>query len=280
MHHSAGFSCTHFQVVLPVYNESRRIRKTLDHLAKHCSNILVIDNFSTDGTPDLIAKSYSNIKIVKLANCGTTETPQWWHSASAYFTCPYIFFASCSEHAPTRLLELLDSVAAHSLIDLLEIRRKSFTGNLCSDSLYCEPISIFQRNLKPSTVIRLVRWNAINSEIIFPHSTFRNQVNCSRCLIDSSHPDLVLYHFRDPPSFQSVSKNTFYALSYAKAKFQFNPIHAIIDSFLRCILDTARILRSVLTLGFNRTVGIEYALRLLMHFQVAYFSLVCFLKLR
>jgi hypothetical protein len=85
-----------FQVVLPVCNESARVRFALDYICSFCSNVLVIDNFSMDDTVGIIREHFSSVTVVQIQNTGTTETPDWWRKATRYFNSPFVYFASCS----------------------------------------------------------------------------------------------------------------------------------------------------------------------------------------
>jgi len=43
-------------IAIPVYNEQRYVRRVLTRVLEHASDVLVIDDGSTDHTPDLVAK--------------------------------------------------------------------------------------------------------------------------------------------------------------------------------------------------------------------------------
>jgi glycosyltransferase involved in cell wall biosynthesis len=51
-------------VALPVYNEARHVDRVLDEVRRYSSEILVIDDGSTDGTAELLARR-SDIRVVR-----------------------------------------------------------------------------------------------------------------------------------------------------------------------------------------------------------------------
>lgn len=49
---------------LPVYNEEKYVSGVLDEVARYSSNVLVVDDGSTDGTPEILA-SRSDVQVVR-----------------------------------------------------------------------------------------------------------------------------------------------------------------------------------------------------------------------
>ena len=51
-------------IILCTYNEANHIEKTITELEKHVPNLelVIVDDFSTDGTIDIIKKLNQNIK--------------------------------------------------------------------------------------------------------------------------------------------------------------------------------------------------------------------------
>src|SRR5262249_35915441 len=55
-----------FLTALPVYNEREHVNAVLSEVRKHCREILVVDDGSTDGTSDLLARQ-DDLHIVRHA---------------------------------------------------------------------------------------------------------------------------------------------------------------------------------------------------------------------
>ena len=51
-------------VALPVYNEVAFVDQILDEVARHASHVLVVDDGSSDGTADVLAKR-SDVKVIR-----------------------------------------------------------------------------------------------------------------------------------------------------------------------------------------------------------------------
>jgi GT2 family glycosyltransferase len=56
-------------VIIVVWNAMRYVLECLDSLQKYCGSVcaevIIVDNASTDGTPDLVAKRYPNFKLIR-----------------------------------------------------------------------------------------------------------------------------------------------------------------------------------------------------------------------
>lgn len=55
---------------IPVYNEAKYVRDVLAEVRKYCSDILVVNDGSTDGTADLLAREQSIFRIDHAVNGG------------------------------------------------------------------------------------------------------------------------------------------------------------------------------------------------------------------
>jgi glycosyltransferase involved in cell wall biosynthesis len=263
-----------FQIILPVFNEKARIAITLSHLWTYCSRITVIDNKSTDDTIEIVNVHFPETKIVTILNSGTTETGKWWLDAVSHFETDYILFASCSELIPGRLLDVFAGIARSGSVDIVDVPRTSITGNQSTNYLYFKPSSIFSKNIQLPLTSRFLRWKAIDPAKIAPHDSFRSQDQCVRFVLDTKDPDLILHHYRLMPSKATFRKHLLYAKEYSKHKCKSNFFYALKDSFLRILLDSSRIIRSIVDKKFNRVLAIEYSLRIAMHLQVVFFSLL------
>jgi glycosyltransferase involved in cell wall biosynthesis len=58
-------------VVIVVWNAQRYVMECLDSLKKYCGSVctevIVVDNASTDGTPELVAERYPEFKLIRNA---------------------------------------------------------------------------------------------------------------------------------------------------------------------------------------------------------------------
>ena len=269
-----------FQVILPVFNESHRVRASLDFYSRHCSSVLVIDNMSSDGTAEIVRESFPCVGLIQVRNAGTIETPLWWSSVMGHFSEDYVLLASCSESVPLPLLTLFDSLCAIQAADLFQVERSSCTSGVSTDDLYCSAGSLFSFANKLPTVVRVLKWRSIVPTLIYPHDSFRSQVHCSKISVLSTSEEYRILHLRPSPSFRSAEKLIAYSRQYAFYRLKLNPLAALLDSSARVLLDTLRIARSLLLVRCSRTLLAEYFLRLFMHLSVVYNTLLFFHRSR
>ena len=59
-----------FLTALPVFNEARHVTAVLDEVAKYATDVLVVDDGSTDGTRELLAKRYDVDVVLHAENRG------------------------------------------------------------------------------------------------------------------------------------------------------------------------------------------------------------------
>ena len=266
---------SNIQIVLATYNEEHRIRSVLDHLCRHCSHVLVIDNCSSDKTTEIIYSRFPSVKLRTLQNTGTSETPEWWVEARYSFELDYVVFASCSEHLPLELLQLYNFYATQRLVQYIHVPRCSFTNRESLDDLYVRPASLFSRQASLPFVCRCVAVDAIDPELISPHDAFKSQTRGHHIYIQDYSGCYNISHMRPYPSSDLFNKHIAYAKNYAKSKFNGRPFNALLDTILRIILDTLRLARSII---IRRTihpiVKIEYYARVLMHLYVFLFSIL------
>ena len=270
-----------YQLILPVFNESSRIVKILQHYYSYCRNITIIDNLSTDNTVNLIMSNFPGVRIISIPNHGTIETPQWWLDAAPYFSQEFVLFGSCSEFISQDLLNIYNCIAELRNVDICFTTRRTITGGYCTDPLYCKASSFLSLRTILPQVARLVRWRSIKPHLIKPHDTFRSQAHCRVLSISPSSRELCILHIRPMPVFQPLNRKLkMYARQQALYSKSKNPLFAISDFFLRSILDTFRVFRSILFRQYNIAIGIEFYQRIFMHLLVVYYSIIHISSLR
>ena len=266
---------SNIQVVLTTYNEELRVHSVLDHLCRHCSNILVIDNLSTDKTVEILSSCYPSVNVRTLKNNGTSETAEWWREARRSFNLDYVVFASCSEYLPLELLQLYNFYAAQAAVQYIHVPRSSFTNGESLDDLYITPSSLLSREARLPYVCRCVYVDAVDPALISPHDAFRSQTRGQHLYVDDYSGFYTIVHLRPLPSSGLFKKHVAYAKNYAKLKFQHKPLSAFLDTFLRIILDTLRLIRSIIIRhSLHPIVKIEYNARVFMHINVFIFAVL------
>ena len=266
-----GDPLSDFQLVLPVCNEEARIEVVLRHYCSICCHILVIDNFSTDSTAKIVS-TFEKARLIRIANQGTTESRDWWLQASRHFYCDFVFFGSCSEFASGELLKAMSALVHSPSVDMVAVNRASRTGGFNTDPLYCTPSSLLMPRIRLPAVVRFVRWKSIDPAMISPHDNFRSQSHCVLLKLEANSERFRIVHLRPYPSMSTIKKHNNYARQYSLVTCRSNVFRAIADSILRALLDTARLLRSLLAGTWNKAILLEYVMRLLMHCQVVFYA--------
>ena len=99
-----------FDVVLPVYNESRRCERVFDYYNAFC-RVIVIDNCSSDNTLALLRRAGAS-RIYTLNNNGTIQSADWFRKVIEWVSTPYFLVASCSEICPPPLMRKFDEISS------------------------------------------------------------------------------------------------------------------------------------------------------------------------
>jgi glycosyltransferase involved in cell wall biosynthesis len=116
-----------FEIVLPVFNEHRRLERSISYL-KIWAPLLIVDNFSTDNTFELIKNHLdSSIRFIQYANKGCGQTPEWFSNILRYVDRDYFVLASCSELIPPELFLYFDTVATSASIHMITSPIASYT---------------------------------------------------------------------------------------------------------------------------------------------------------
>lgn len=116
---------------LPVFNEAKTVDPVLDAVAKHASNILVVDDGSVDGTAERLAKR-SDIRLVthpKNRGYGAALQTAFQYAIDHDFE--YVVTIDCDgQHEPQRIREFV-AESIHSSADIVSGSRylKSFDSD-------------------------------------------------------------------------------------------------------------------------------------------------------
>lgn len=114
-------------IVLFVYNESSRVQEAIISLRGY-ENILVVDNYSTDATIDIIKLERPDVKIVQIKNPGVV-TGSVIRQALEYVETDWVFHTLVSERIPDILRRSVNNITAKHRDDIraIFIDRSSFT---------------------------------------------------------------------------------------------------------------------------------------------------------
>lgn len=169
------------------WNESARIMRCIDNFSG-LFKILVVDNFSTDGTKDLVEKA--GYRCVSIKNTGFIETPGVMDLVEAAIDTEYLLIASVSEFIPLALLRKYAEVANQESYDIVRAYRVSVTAG--------EPVPISGRPTRrfPGE-LRFFRKGTVDYRNNQVHD--RGRVVCSpeRVLKLVTEASCHFYQFRD-----------------------------------------------------------------------------------
>jgi glycosyltransferase involved in cell wall biosynthesis len=112
-------------VCIFAYNEQARLERCVRNFSG-LFDILVIDNCSTDGTPELATSL--GCRCVTIRNPGFIETPQVMDPVLAEVKTDYVLVAMAGEFVPLALLEKYAEVANAGAFDVVLAFRVSVSG--------------------------------------------------------------------------------------------------------------------------------------------------------
>jgi dolichol-phosphate mannosyltransferase len=97
-----------FLTALPVYNEAAHVNAVLDEVVQHASDVLVVDDGSSDATPDRLA-ARRDIKVVRHAeNRGYGAALKSAFDYAIHFHYDLLVTIDCDgQHEPQRIEELV-----------------------------------------------------------------------------------------------------------------------------------------------------------------------------
>jgi dolichol-phosphate mannosyltransferase len=119
-----------FLTALPVYNEAAHVDAVLDEVARHASDILVVDDGSTDGTADRLAARNDIFCVRHAENHGYGAALQTAFGYAIHYRYDLLVTIDCDgQHEPQRIGQL---VAACRDADIVSGSRYLDSGNAAS----------------------------------------------------------------------------------------------------------------------------------------------------
>lgn len=104
---SASNSSLRFLTALPVFNEAKHVTSVLDEVAKHATDVLVVDDGSTDGTRELLAGRDDINVILHEENRGYGAALQSAFEYAIVMRYDVIVTIDCDgQHEPQRISQL------------------------------------------------------------------------------------------------------------------------------------------------------------------------------
>jgi dolichol-phosphate mannosyltransferase len=97
-----------FLTALPVYNEASHVDAVLDEVSQHASDMLVVDDGSTDGTADRLAARNDVFVVRHSRNCGYGAALKTAFDYAVRFRYDLLVTIDCDgQHEPQRIHELV-----------------------------------------------------------------------------------------------------------------------------------------------------------------------------
>ncbi|HSN93388.1 MAG TPA: glycosyltransferase [Anaeromyxobacteraceae bacterium] len=197
---------TSVTMVLPTYDEAARVRRVIEYY-RPFAPILVVDNESSDGTPEIVRAL--GLRTVRFANGGTIQTPEWFRHVAALIDTDYFVLLSCSEFLPASLLERFDEIARSRSADVVSCVRRIYTcGELMPEIWGREP-----------RIERLFNRAGLDFQRISIHGSFRS-LDPSRELHLPSEDRYTASHLRDSDAASLMKKHTDYGAVEARHRIE------------------------------------------------------------
>ena len=114
---------------LPVYNECTHVMSVLDEVRRYCDNVLVVDDGSTDGTPELLARRDDVRVVTHPQNRGYGAALRTAFQYAVDHAYDVLVTIDCDgQHEPQRIPQF---IAACRGVDIVSGSRylKSFSGD-------------------------------------------------------------------------------------------------------------------------------------------------------
>ncbi|MEM8946673.1 MAG: glycosyltransferase family 2 protein [Planctomycetota bacterium] len=106
-----------FLTALPVYNEAKHVTAVLDEVVKHASDVLVVDDGSTDGTRELLAQRRDINVLLHEENRGYGAALQTAFEYAIVMRYDVIVTIDCDgQHEPQRISQLAYDCSAADIL--------------------------------------------------------------------------------------------------------------------------------------------------------------------
>jgi glycosyltransferase involved in cell wall biosynthesis len=116
-------------VLIPTFNEKENIRECIESTADLATEILVVDNFSDDGTPEIAKSSGAKVHQRKFDNFSANK-----NAAIDLATCEWILILDADERLTSALREEIVAVLKSTKADAFAILRKTY---FCGRQVRC-----------------------------------------------------------------------------------------------------------------------------------------------
>jgi len=246
--------------VLPVCNEETRLLEVLTYYRPYFTNILVVDNHSTDNTSSICSK-FNNISYVLHRNSGTTECPQWRDWLVSCFPSSYYLFLSCSERLSHAFLERLPYYIDEQT-DIVYINRFNKTGSFDTSFIFSDLITAAGFRSYTHKVCRFVSYRAYSSIPIIIHDNFGSSSHMYDTHVDLSDAHAITYIREINPE-----KIFLKHMNYAKMESVHirKPLQHLIYWITREIIF---LLIAIARFKLNQVIINELLIRVIMHIQI------------
>lgn len=190
-----------YTMVLPVYNEESRVKRIVEYY-KPFAKLIVVDNYSTDRTVDIL--NDLDVQVVRYKNPGTVQTPECFKFFCSLVETDYVLLLSSSEFIPAPLLELFEEIAANQSYDLVSSVRDSYT---CGELI---PLWGGRSRHLEARVERFFKKDAVDLDQVVIHGNFV-PFNKNRVLNLPRDERYLMAHLRDVDTVSLLKKSIEYA---------------------------------------------------------------------
>lgn len=198
-------------VCLFCWNEAARIVRAISCLRVSHSEILVVDNFSTDQTSVIAASN--GCKVIKIKNPGFIETPSVMDVVFAAVKTEYVLIAFAGEYIPPKLLMRYEEIARNDSYDVAYAFRVPVTAG---HVMYLAGLP----TTKMSGELRFFKKGQVSFEGNQVHGRGKPVCSPDRIAYLMNDSDSHFYMFRDYDWNQTEDAHLRYSSVLAKQKFE------------------------------------------------------------